>query len=190
MPTPDLIHVIFNGGSKDESHGIVSLRKKRWLFYTWGRFFGHHAREDAGVITVGIDDDDFKLLRAQRDQPKDYLKLANWDHVVEVLLHPKFRLPELMRRQARDGAGDQCIEAQQDRPARIEVLVVVKGGITQQQLRRLERSAGSGESDVTAIGGNTDVLFHTPTAGEAKKLAAKLRRHRFVQSVTINKPAA
>ena len=53
MPRPDLIHVIFNGGGNDQSQGMVSLHKKQWLFYTWGRFSGHHASKDAGVMTIG-----------------------------------------------------------------------------------------------------------------------------------------
>ena len=92
MPEPDLIHIIFNGGQSDESQGIVSLRQKVWLCYTWGRFSGHHANGDVGVVTLGITDDDFKLLLAEGDDPKGYHKLANWDHVVELLTCPAFRL--------------------------------------------------------------------------------------------------
>ena len=91
---PDLIHIIFNGGQSDESQGIVSLRKLRWLFYTWGSFSGHHANGGAGVETLGITDDDFKLLLREGDDPNSYHDLANWDHVVELLTCPAFALHE------------------------------------------------------------------------------------------------
>ena len=92
MPGPDLIHVIFNGGQSDETQGMVSLKRKAWLMYTWGTFSGHHANGQAGVATVGITDSDFKLLLAQGDDPNGYHEVANWDHVVELLAHPGFRL--------------------------------------------------------------------------------------------------
>ena len=92
MPKPDLIHIIFNGGQSDESQGIVSLRKKTWLFYTSGSFSGHHANGWVGVQTLGITDSDFKFLLRDGDDPNSYHELANWDHMVELLSCPVFRL--------------------------------------------------------------------------------------------------
>ena len=113
----DLIHVIFNGGQSDESQGIVSLRQKAWLFYTWGTFSRHHANGDVGVITLGITDSDFKLLLARGDDPNICHDLATWDHVVELLTCPAFRLGERL-------GGEEFLP--------IELLVVVKGEATGQ----------------------------------------------------------
>jgi hypothetical protein len=185
MRKPDLIHVIFNGGSSDESQGIVSLRQKDWLFYTWGAFSGHHANGEVGVVTVGITDSDFKLLLKDGDDPNSYHDLANWDHVVELLTCPAFRLSEQITEQqtGNRSAGDH---------PNVELLVVVKGDGSQRQVRKIEAIVGRSASDVSRIGGNTDVLFHEPTEEAAAKLAArigvKIEKLKFVESVTINRP--
>ena len=182
MRKPDLIHVIFNGGSSDESQGIVSLRQKDWLFYTWGAFSGHHANGEAGVVTVGITDSDFKLLLRDGDDPNSYHELANWDHVVELLTCPAFRLREQITEQQTDhhSADDDPI---------VELLVVVKGDASQRQIRKIEAIVGRSASDVSRIGGNTDVLFHERRVKDAEKLATKLEKFKFVESVTINHPS-
>ncbi len=175
MPKPDLIHIIFNGGTSDESQGIVSLRKKAWLLYTWGSFSGHDANANAGVQTVGITDDDFKLLLSNDDDPNRYRDLANWDHVVELLTCPAFRLSEQL--------GEQ-----EFRP--VELLVVVRGKATRQQVQQLEKIVGHRACNVSSIGGNTDVLFHERTEADAAKLGAKigvkLEKLKFVESIAIN----
>lgn len=177
MPKPNLIHIIFNGGRSDESQGIVSLRKKTWLFYTWGRFSGHDANCDAAVETLGITDDDFKLLLKDSDDPTRYRDLANWDHVVELLNCPAFDLAQRLGHEV---------------PVPAELLVVVRGKAARQQIRRLERIVGQAASDVTAIGGNTDVLFHAPTERHAAELAAELgvriEKLKFVEAIAINPP--
>jgi hypothetical protein len=94
---PDLIHIIFNGGSRDESQGLVSLRSGTWLFYNWGRFSGHDANAQAGVQTLGIVDEDFRLLLGDGDDPQRCCDLANWDHVAELLTCPAFWLDERLR---------------------------------------------------------------------------------------------
>lgn len=90
----DLVHVILLGPGGQESQGIVSLRRQAWLLYTWGRFDGHHANGDAGVATIGITESDFKLLLKPREDPARYRELANWDHVIDLLNHPRFRLEQ------------------------------------------------------------------------------------------------
>jgi len=173
MPKPDLIHVIFNGGTSDESQGLVSLRQRTWLVYAWGSFSGHHANSDAGVVTIGITDSDFKLLLREGDDANSYNELANWDHVVELLNCPAFRLSQ------------QIGEAES---GQTELLVVVKGDASQGQVGRLEAVVGERASDVTRIGGNTDVLFHLRNVAEAQNLTAKLEAISFVESVAINPP--
>lgn len=81
----DLVHVIWA-----EDQGLVSLKQQRWIFYTWGRFYGYHAGED--LPTVGIEDKDFRLLGDDPDLGR--LEHANWDFVVQLLLHPGFPLQE------------------------------------------------------------------------------------------------
>ncbi len=174
MPKPDLIHIIFNGGQSDESQGIVSLRKKKtWLFYTWGSFSGHHANGEAGVVTLGIADSDFKLLMTSDDDSNSYHERANWDHVVELLTCPAFRLRERL--------GEEEFVP-------IELLVVVRGRATQQWVSKLEGIVGHTASNVSRIGGNTDVLFHERTEADARKLAARLKKLKFVESVATNCP--
>jgi hypothetical protein len=92
MPKLDLIHVIFNGGSTDESEGIVSLQRKSWLLFNRGAFSAYHANSQGGVPTLCITDSDFKLLLGDGDDPNSYRKLATWDHVLELLNCPAFRL--------------------------------------------------------------------------------------------------
>ena len=177
MPRPDLIHIIFNGGDSDESQGIVSLSKKTWLFYTWGKFSGHHANGEAGVETLGITDDDFKLLLKDSDGPNRYRDLANWDHVVKLLTCPAFRLSERL-------GGDETPP--------VELLVVVRGKATSQQIRQLERIVGHKASDMSPIGGNTDVLFHEKSESAAAKLGArigvKIEKLTFIEAMSINPP--
>jgi hypothetical protein len=177
MPELDLIHIIFNGGQSDESQGMVSLQKKTWLFYTWGKFSGHDANGDAGVETLGITDDDFKLLLSDGDDPSRYRDLANWDHVVELLTCPAFRLGEQL-------GGKEVLP--------IELLVVVRGKATGQQVRQLERIVGHKASDVSSVGGNTDVLFHQKTEVDAAKLGARIgveiEKLTFVEAMSINPP--
>jgi hypothetical protein len=62
--------------------------------YTWGKFSGHDVNAQAGVQTLGITDEDFKLLLGEADDPSRYRDLANWDHVVELLTCAAFRLGE------------------------------------------------------------------------------------------------
>jgi hypothetical protein len=176
MRKPDLIHVIFNGGQDDESQGIVSLRLRIWLFYTWGKFSGHHANGDAGVETVGITDSDFKLLLRDGDDPISYHKLANWDHVVELLACPAFRLSEQTDNHSAGGHP------------KVELLVVVNGEASQRQIRKLEAVVGHLASGVFVIDGITDVLFHERAVENAQRLAGKLEKLKFVESVTINNP--
>jgi hypothetical protein len=170
LPEPDLMHIIFNGGQSDESQGIVSLRRGTWLFYTWGQFSGHHANGPAGVETLGITDDDFRLLLGDGDDPNGYHELANWDHVVELLNCPAFQLEQRL-------GGTM--------PPDVELLVVVKGQPSQSQIKRLEAIVGQRTSDVTRIGDHTDVLFHIPGT-EAARLSAMLEKLGFVASIAIH----
>jgi hypothetical protein len=168
---PDLIHIIFNGGQSDERQGVVSLTQGTWLFYNWGRFSGHDVNAQAGVETLGITDDDFKLLLSDGDDTSRYTDLANWDHVVQLLTCPAFRLSQRL-------AGEEF--------APVELLVVVRGEATQQRISTLVKVVGYGASALTPIGGNTDVLFHVRSEAEARALAAKLERRKFVESIAIH----
>jgi hypothetical protein len=81
----DLVVVFFG----PEDQGVVSLRRRAWLFYNWGRYHGHHTNLDTGaIVEVGVEDADFELLGQGRSET------CNWDDVVPLLTHPRFPLME------------------------------------------------------------------------------------------------